>query len=51
MCDLESILFMRKSICLARFSPSFAVALCCEMRIYSVIRCGEQPLPRQDNIN
>ena len=48
---LESKLLLIKSICLALLLPFCSVVQCWDVRIHSVIRCFEQPLPRKNIIS
>ena len=51
MLALESKLLLIKSICLALLIAFCSVVQCWDVRIHSVIRCFEQPLPRKNSIS
>ena len=51
MLALESKLLLIKSICLALLIPFCSVVQCWDVRIHSVFRCFEQPLPRKNSIS
>ena len=47
---IPSVLFKKKSICLALFS-AFSDGQVCESRIHLEIKFGEQPFPKQNSIS